>query len=172
MQLEKLANAFPATLSGGQKQRVALARALVRTPKLLLLDEPMTALDPTLRSQIQALLREVHQKYGLTTLMISHDVGDIYSLADRVVTLDAGTIVRDGTPDQVFLDPRNSGKFQVTGRVLKIEREDIVYVVTVQTGNQVVRVVALANDVEGLSPGDVVLVSSKAFNPVLIRING
>ena len=170
-QLERLADAYPATLSGGQKQRVALARALVRQPRLLLLDEPMTALDPAMRLQIQRLLSEAHDRYHLTSIIVSHDVGDIYNLADRVVTMDAGKIVCDGTPDQVFVDPRNSGKFQVTGSVLKIEMEDIVFVVTIQTGNQVVRVVASEADVAGLKTGDAVLVSSKAFNPVLIRLS-
>ncbi len=170
MELGELRNSHPERLSGGQKQRVALARALVRRPKLLMLDEPLAALDPAMRHKIQNLLRTAHTEYGLTTLMVSHDVAEIYTLASRVLVMEAGKITLDGSPDKVFTDRRISGKFQVTGQVLKIEQEDIVYVVTVQAFNQIVLVVVSRADVTDLLVGDKVLVSSKAFNPMIIRI--
>lgn len=170
MELQSLRNSFPDKLSGGQKQRVALARSLVRKPRLLLLDEPLAALDTEMRRKLQVLLHTAHREFGLTTLMVSHDVAEVFNLADRVLLLESGKIMRDGAPDQVFMDHRISGKFQVTGQVLKIEPEDIVYVVNVQAGNQIIRVVTTKEDVVSLKPGDKVLVSSKAFNPVIIKI--
>ncbi|MDQ2083781.1 ATP-binding cassette domain-containing protein [Xanthobacteraceae bacterium Astr-EGSB] len=96
--LERLQNAYPDRLSGGQKQRLALIRALARRPWLLLLDEPLSALDPVMRRQLQGELKRLHATFGTTTLIVSHDTSEILRLADRVLRLEEGRIVYDGTP--------------------------------------------------------------------------
>jgi molybdate transport system ATP-binding protein len=79
-------------LSGGQKQRVALARALMRRPKLLLLDEPLSALDPATRSRLQGVIADLHRAFGTTTIMVSHDYGELGRLAQRVVHMELGKL--------------------------------------------------------------------------------
>ena len=92
MELGQLQNRKPETLSGGQKQRVALARALVQQPEILLLDEPLAALDTTIRYKLQEYLKQIHSEFKLTTILISHDVSEIVKLADRVICLEDGKI--------------------------------------------------------------------------------
>jgi len=100
--LDRLESAVPARLSGGQKQRLALIRALARRPALLMLDEPLSALDPLMRRQLQDELKRLHRDFGTTTLMVSHDVSEILRLADRVIRLDQGRVVYDGAPGPAF----------------------------------------------------------------------
>jgi molybdate transport system ATP-binding protein len=100
--LEGLQHAYPERLSGGQKQRLALIRALARRPLLLLLDEPLSALDPVMRRQLQDELKRLHVAFGTTTLIVSHDTAEILRLADRVLRLEEGRIVYDGTPAQAL----------------------------------------------------------------------
>jgi molybdate transport system ATP-binding protein len=98
MELDELGDRYPARLSGGQQQRVALARALVRRPKLLLLDEPLSALDTEMRQRLQEFILQVHRSYSLTTLLVSHDAPEVIRLADRVVILREGKVVQTGLP--------------------------------------------------------------------------
>ena len=100
MDLQDLRNALPFELSGGQQQRVALARALVRRPKLLLLDEPLSALDTRMREHLQTYILELHQRYALTTLLISHHPEEIQRLADRVLMMEKGKIVNESLSAQ------------------------------------------------------------------------
>lgn len=97
--LTNLQHKRPALLSGGQKQRVALTRALVRRPQLLLLDEPLSALDTQMRSKLQDYIAEFHESLGLTTILISHDFFEVRKLAKRVLVLENGMIVRDCSPE-------------------------------------------------------------------------
>ncbi|PJZ69738.1 molybdenum ABC transporter ATP-binding protein [Leptospira perolatii] len=170
MELEALRNSKPNSLSGGQKQRLALARALVRKPKLLLLDEPLSAIDHKMRSRLQDYLLEVHSKSQCSTLLVSHELSEIYKMSQLVFKLEDGKIVGIGDPRKIFTDSKISGKFQFTGEVLSIDKEDIVYVVTVLIGNSIVKVIALEEEIQDLSIGDKVLASSKAFNPLLKKI--
>lgn len=170
MGLEGLGNRKPAELSGGQQQRVAVARALVQQPQLLLLDEPLAALDLETRLRLQDDLAKLHREFGLTTLLISHDTGEIMKLSDRVFQIREGSIIREGSPQEIFLSKKMSGKFQFTGEILRIERQDVVYIVTVQVQSQVVKVIAGESDIHSLKVGDRVLVASKAFNPILYKI--
>lgn len=96
--MEGLASAYPARLSGGQKQRLALIRALARRPDILMLDEPLSALDPAMRRQLQDELKRLHHEFGTTTFLVSHDVAEILRLADRVIRLENGRIVGDSDP--------------------------------------------------------------------------
>ena len=98
LELTALADRRPAVLSGGQQQRVALARALAARPRLLLLDEPLAALDLPTRLRLQQVLAEVHRQFELTTILISHDPAEIARLADRVLELELGQVRRLGPP--------------------------------------------------------------------------
>jgi len=170
MELGELKNRKPQTLSGGQQQRVALARALVRKPDILLLDEPLAALDYKIRLKLQDYIAKIHHEYGLTTLLVSHDIGEIMKLSDRVIVLEQGKITRQGNPGEIFSNQNISGKFKFIGEVLKIEPQDVVIVVSVLIQNNVVKVIAEKSEVQSLRIGDKVVVASKAFNPILYKI--
>jgi len=158
----------PNGLSGGQKQRVALARALARKPQLLLLDEPLSAIDTEMRNVLQDEIADAHQLLGITSIMVSHDLNEVFRLASQVLYLENGTIVRSGRPDDVFSDNSISGKVQITGQIARIEKQDIIYIVTViSIGNQLIKIIAFENDLENLKIGDRVMVFSKAFNPII-----
>lgn len=90
-------------LSGGQKQRVSLCRAMMKKPKLLLMDEPLSALDPSMRSKLQEEILKLHITFGTTTIMVSHDAESTYALADRVIVLRDGKVVVDGIKDEVLI---------------------------------------------------------------------
>lgn len=92
----------PRDLSGGQRQRVALARALINTPALLLLDEPLGALDSTMRRGLQLELKRIQREVGITFLMVSHDQDEAFSMSDRLVVLNAGRIEQLGTPSEIY----------------------------------------------------------------------
>jgi spermidine/putrescine ABC transporter ATP-binding subunit len=97
----------PSQLSGGQQQRVALARALVFEPEILLLDEPLGALDRKLRGEVQVELRQLQRSLGITTVLVTHDQEEALSLSDRILVLDEGRVQQIGTPEEVYLRPHN-----------------------------------------------------------------
>lgn len=96
---------YPAQLSGGMQQRVALARALATSPSLLLLDEPLSALDARVRAHLRSELRQLHQRLGVTTIMVTHDQEEALSLADRIVVMNHGVIEQVGTPQTIYQQP-------------------------------------------------------------------
>src|SRR5687767_1031924 len=102
MELTNLSDKKPELLSGGQRQRVALARAIVRRPKILLLDEPMSALDTTLRLKIQDYILRIHRDFQLTTILVSHDMLEVSRLASRVYEMEHGKIINEGTPARIL----------------------------------------------------------------------
>jgi molybdate transport system ATP-binding protein len=168
--LSEFSKRKPSGLSGGQKQRVALARALARKPQLLLLDEPLSALDTEMRTSLQNEIYKAHQHLGATTIMVSHDLNEVFRLANHVLCIENGAIQRMGTPDEVFSDSRISGKVQIAGQIARIEKQDIVNIVTVISGsNQIIKVIAFESDMANLQIGDSVLVFTKAFNPIISR---
>ncbi|MCZ2075651.1 MAG: ABC transporter ATP-binding protein [Bryobacterales bacterium] len=105
MQLGGKETRKPAELSGGEKQRVALARSLVLQPDVLLLDEPLSALDPRLRKQLRAELKSLQRSAGITFLFITHDQEEALSLSDRISVMHAGRIEQTGTPEEIYLKP-------------------------------------------------------------------
>ncbi|KRB80324.1 ABC transporter [Nocardioides sp. Root190] len=102
------ADRLPRTLSGGERQRVALARSLAARPRLLLLDEPLSALDTELRSRLAADLRRILTEAGTTAFLVTHDQGEAYAVADRVALMRAGRIVQEGPVAEVWADPVDS----------------------------------------------------------------
>lgn len=121
MELENLADRKPNQLSGGQQQRVALARALVRQPKLLLLDEALSALDISMREKLQDYLLRVHEKFDLTTIFVSHDIDEITKLASRVLVLENGKIVQSGTPESIYFQNLNQNEDFLLGKIIGFE---------------------------------------------------
>jgi iron(III) transport system ATP-binding protein len=103
--LQGLAEKYPAQLSGGQQQRVALARAMALSPDLLLLDEPLSALDAQVRITLRSELRQLQRRLGVTTLMVTHDQEEALTMADRILVMDQGTIVQEGTPQEIYRKP-------------------------------------------------------------------
>lgn len=108
MQLEQYANKYPHQLSGGQRQRVALARALAIEPKVLLLDEPFSALDPKIRKQLRDWLRNIHKEIPVTTVFVTHDHIEAFELAQEIVVLNKGRISQIGTPQELIDSPSNN----------------------------------------------------------------
>ena len=106
VQLDGFAARLPAALSGGQQQRVALARALVIEPSVLLLDEPLGALDKGLREDMQVELRQLQRRLGITTVMVTHDQEEALTLADRIVVMRNGRLEQVGTPQEIYSRPR------------------------------------------------------------------
>ena len=101
-ELSALAECNVKSLSGGQKQRVSLCRAMMHKPKLLLMDEPLSSLDEKMKRKLQEEIAKLHTLFGTTTIMVSHDADASYALADRIVVLDQGKVIKDGTKDQVL----------------------------------------------------------------------
>ena len=118
--LAERADDWPAVLSGGQRQRVALARALVHAPRLLLLDEPLGALDALTRIEMQALIERLWRHYGFTALLVTHDVAEAVALADRVILIEAGRVALDRDIDLARPRERGDGGFAaLEGQILK-----------------------------------------------------
>jgi molybdate transport system ATP-binding protein len=139
MELQDLQNRKPNTLSGGQQQRVALARALVQKPEILLLDEPLSALDYTMRNKLQNYLLKAHKKFNLTTIMVSHDISQTIKMSDRVFVLKNGIIQKQGTPLEVFAETNSSDTSKIKGEIIKIERSETEAQITVLIGSQTVK---------------------------------
>ena len=108
VQLGPLAGRNVAALSGGQRQRVALARAVVFSPKIVLMDEPLSALDKNLREQMQVEIRHLHEKIGATTIYVTHDQREALTMSDRIAVMNHGRIVQLGTPSEIYEHPRTT----------------------------------------------------------------
>ena len=122
--LKPLADRYPHQLSGGQQQRVALARILVSSPKVLMLDEPFSALDSHLRFKLEQEVRQVIRQFGKTVLLVSHDRNEVYRMSDSVAIMESGKIERIGPRGDVFADPRTRKGAILTGckNISSIER--------------------------------------------------
>ena len=166
-ELEELKNRFPQTLSGGQKQRVSLCRALMNRPKILLMDEPLSALDSNMRTKLQNEILTLHKEFNTTTIMVSHDPSEIYRLANRVVILNFGGIINDGTPKDILLKTKGSQKFSFEGELLDIIKVDVIHIAIISIGQQLVEVVVSKEEVKNLKIGQKVSLSTKAFSPTI-----
>ncbi|MBW6488595.1 ATP-binding cassette domain-containing protein [Sulfurimonas sp.] len=166
-EMAELKARLPNTLSGGQKQRVSLCRAMMNKPNLLLMDEPLSALDPTMRTKLQQEILTLHKEFKTTTIMVSHDPSEIYRLAQRVVMLNFGEIVNDGSPKDILLKTSGSQKFSFEGELLDIVKVDVINIAIVSVGQQLVEVVISDNEANSLKIGQSVSLSTKAFSPII-----
>lgn len=149
--LEGLAGAYPARLSGGQRQRLALIRALARKPEVLMLDEPLSALDPAMRRLLQDELKRLHRDFGTTTFMVSHDTGEILRLADRIIRLEHGRVVYEGSPAGAFGGCEPISGLRLVGRHLSGPDEEGFAVVAIDGRTHRIRYMP-----SGVAPGDLI----------------
>ena len=169
MGLKGLEDQKPGNLSGGQKQRVALIRALLNHPKILLLDEPLSDLDIHSRLNLQDEIIKIYQQTGITTILVSHDISEVFKLSQKIFVLDCGRITKSGTPQEVFVNNDLSGKFKFTARILEILKDGVLNILTLSIGNHVTKVVASDEEISGLTIGSQVIVAAKAFNPLIVK---
>jgi iron(III) transport system ATP-binding protein len=167
--LGDLGERMATSLSGGQQQRVALARALVREPKVLLLDEPLSNLDAELRERMRDEIREVQQRLRITTVFVTHDQSEALAMSDNVIVMNAGQVVETGAPQEIYAQPRHSftAKFlgvsnTVEGVVSQVDGE----VSTVDTALGTLR----CRGQEGTSLGDSVLLAVRPDSVCLSQV--
>ncbi|HLX93799.1 MAG TPA: ATP-binding cassette domain-containing protein [Puia sp.] len=149
--LVNLASRKTEHLSGGERQRVALARAIARKPSLLLLDEPLSAIDHEMRMQLQSTLLNIHRKFKLTTILVSHDAGEIIKLSDRVIHLKDGLMTPLLAPSRMFMS--NGDNSILLGDIVEIERTGSESFVVVLLSDRMVRISSAACE-QALSIGD------------------
>jgi len=166
-ELSELKKRLPNTLSGGQKQRVSLCRAMMKRPKLLLLDEPLSALDTHMRTKLQNEILTLHKKFEMTSIMVSHDPSEMYKLSNRVILLEQGRVIKDGSAKEILLETTGSAKFSFEGKLLEIIKIDVIYVAIIAIGQQLVEVVVSQSEVKTLRVGENIRVRTKAFSPVV-----
>lgn len=123
--LEGLKKRKPDTLSGGQKQRAAVARALARKPRILLLDEPLSALDSETRQILQQEIIEAHKSFLATTILVSHDIDEITKLTDKVYVIDKGRIISSGKPEIIFNNNEIAGELSIIGKIISISGNNL-----------------------------------------------
>ena len=164
-EMYELKDRQPHSLSGGQKQRVSLCRALMNRPKLLLMDEPLSALDPYMRTKLQNEIRTLHNEFETTTIMVSHDPSEMYRLASRVLVLDYGKIINDGLAKDILLKTKGSQKLSFEGELLDIVKLDVINIAIISIASQLVEVVISNEEAKSLEIGQRVSVSTKAFTP-------
>mgnify|MGYP005986338387 FL=1 len=169
-ELTKLSKRLPNTLSGGQKQRVSLCRAMMNNPDILLMDEPLSALDPKMRLKLQNEILTLHKEFKTTTIMVSHEPSEIYRLANRVLVMNQGKIINDGNPTEVLLKTSGSQKFSFEGEILDIVKTDVIYIAIISIGQQLVEVVLCEDEAKNFKIGEKIRVGTKAFAPTLMKI--
>ena len=150
MELEALQHRRPALLSGGQQQRIAIARAIARNPRLLLLDEPLSALDDEMRHKLLDYLLKIQRHYHLTTLLVSHHVTDIFRLATNVIRLEKGRVERSGTSAEVFAD---KPQITLTGTILDLTPAGDAFLVRIDCAGTILQLDISAEKAAALRPG-------------------
>ncbi|ECV9664381.1 sulfate/molybdate ABC transporter ATP-binding protein [Campylobacter jejuni] len=172
MNLENLAKIYPKNLSGGQAQRVALARALAREPQILLLDEPLSALDFKMRSFLQDELVKILQHFKITTLLVSHDLAEIYKLSHRILELSDGKIIKDARTNEFFTSSNLSAKLHLSATLLEMKKSDILVIFTLLLNQDIVKITLSEEEFlksyKDVKIGDTLLLSIKAFNPIIV----
>lgn len=172
MNLENLAKIYPKNLSGGQAQRVALARALAREPQILLLDEPLSALDFKMRSFLQDELVKILQHFKITTLLVSHDLAEIYKLSHRILELNDGKIIKDARTNEFFTSSNLSAKLRLSATLLEMKKSDILVIFTLLLNQDIVKITLSEEEFlksyKDIKIGDTLLLSIKAFNPIIV----
>jgi len=160
-ELTELKKRYPRRLSGGQKQRVSICRALMRRPKILLLDEPLSALDSAMRLKLQNELRILHQKFQTTTIMVSHDLSEIYRLASRMIIIENGTIINDGKPTNILKNKKST----LQGELLEIQEVHDTLIAIVAIEQQLIELPLSVNEAKQLQIGDTITLTPTPFRP-------
>ena len=167
--LQKLVNRYPTKLSGGQKQRVALARALVRKPSLLLLDEPLSALDLDMRNRLQGYILNLHQQYGLTTIIVSHNKKEMIRLANRAFQLKGGQLQQINLPKPKALNTEEATT--LLGEVLNIDSRSEPPMADILIGDNILTLPIPVRMAPDISVGGVVKLQFGASQTTLIDTN-
>ncbi len=167
IELEGLKTQKTQFLSKGQQQRVALARALIQRPKLLLLDEPLSALDDEMRLKLQDYLLKVHELYDLTTILISHDVGEILKMADKVFQIKNGQITGSGSPKDIFSGQTN--RMNISGIIQKIEIKGNQLQILVNWNNEYIQILVSKEDNFLLKIGDKIELTTYMVGLTIIK---
>ena len=131
---EECIKKYPHELSGGMRQRVMIATALITTPKLLIADEPTTALDVTIQAQIMELIKQLQKKFRMTTILITHDLGVVADSADEILVMYAGKIVEQGTCDEIFYDTSHPYTWALLNSIPYLEQESKTTLTTIEGG--------------------------------------
>lgn len=171
MELQKLADHKPSMLSGGQQQRVALARTLVNRPKLLLLDEPLSALDTQMRHKLQSELIKVQKSFNLTTILVSHDIAEIIKLSKRLIELKNAQIVFDNTPLERFVHTKERAHFDAFAEIVAMKKLQSETLLTLLFEGRLLELSYPTQDLGDLIVGSKLLLSATLTNPNLQRID-
>jgi molybdate transport system ATP-binding protein len=164
MELQELQHHRPALLSGGQQQRIAIARAVARNPRLLLLDEPLSALDDEMRHKLLDYLLKIQRQYHLTTLLVSHHVTDIFRLSTSVIHLEKGRVERKGPPSEVFADKPH---VTLTGTIIDLTPTGDNFLVRIECAGAILRLNVSASKAATLGPGRPITITSALLDPQL-----
>ncbi len=169
MELENLSHRYPHELSGGQKQRVALARALISNAKILLLDEPLSALDNEMRGILQDEIMKLHRHFGLTTILVSHDISEIFKLSNQIIHIKNGKIIKQGDINSILGADFVSAKFNFSAKIIDIRQNGLIFIIKILVHNQIATI-TMGCEAEDFKIGDEILVASKAFNPIVFKV--
>jgi molybdate transport system ATP-binding protein len=164
--LKGLCNRKPDKLSGGQQQRLAVARALARKPQILLLDEPLSALDSDMRHDLQNEIVQAHKNFHATTLLVSHDINEVTKLSDFVYVIGNGKIQKQGKPCDVFDNTTIQPDIQLVGLILAIENN----ILTVSVNNNITKILSTPDEIENLKINNKILITAKAINPTISKL--
>lgn len=150
LEISSVLEHYPRELSGGQQQRVALARAIVKSPSVLLLDEPFSNLDARIRDSARALVRDIAEKLRLTVIMVSHDPADIFSISNRVGVIFQGELVQVGKPEEIYNTPKSFHVVRLIGEINELKGK-----VIEEDGKNILTIGNLAIPISGEYKGEV-----------------
>jgi len=168
--IKDLINRNITSLSGGQQQKVALARAIVQKPAILLLDEPLSAVDDTNRHMLQNLLLKIHNQYELTTILVSHNVPEIFKLSNKVLKIKAGKIEKLGTPKEIFSSNTISNQITLIGIVLDFEEKNNVYTIVIQSNTNIIKQIVSKTDFKHYKIGELIAISLSNFQTSIQKV--
>ncbi|MFM2477873.1 ABC transporter ATP-binding protein [Celerinatantimonas sp. MCCC 1A17872] len=137
VELTEFKSRYPASLSGGQRQRVALARSLVVEPKVLLLDEPLSALDARIRKHLRRQIRSIQQELNLTTIFVTHDQEEALTMSDRIALMNAGQIMQCDTPERLYTEPANHFAASFMGQYNVLSNQQALQLLAINTEDEV-----------------------------------